>query len=91
MLERYKDYSEVPQLLRHHTVNKLVLWGVFVLPPLLWLACWVCLRSDIYTDEVDEDGFLVTLSPATKWAAALVLVIHVPLCLAILINRIHSP
>jgi hypothetical protein len=91
MPPRYEDYTQVPEVRRHHTVNKLILLGFFLLPPLLWLACVLCLTGDVYTDEVGDDGFLVTVSPATKWGAAVLLAIHGGLCFAILYSWIYRP
>jgi hypothetical protein len=76
MSEQYTDYADVPWYRQYWNVNVLVLVGFFALAPLLWAACIICLTGEIYTDELDEDGFLTKCASSLKPAALLALAVH---------------
>ncbi len=51
--------DDVPWYRRESAVSLFVLSGFFCVPPLLWIACVLCLTGDIYRNKIGVDGKLI--------------------------------
>jgi len=66
------SYWTLPWYRQSGKVTAFVVIGFVLFPPLLWLACVVCLTGGVYYDRLGKDGGLAKWSAGNKVAAVIV-------------------
>ena len=80
----YSDYCEVPWFRRSSIVSAMTWGGVLLFPPLIVVACIICITGDVYYNAFTKDGSLKKRSVADKVAAIIILIIASVIWYAIL-------
>ena len=72
----YTSYANVPWYRRSGKMTAFVLIGFVLFPPLLWIACIICLTGGVYYDRRRKDGSLARWAVGNKVAAVIILLIQ---------------